>query len=283
MATADRGQDWFYYAPSKRNEQPQSAPAASQIPDLNCMETKGADQGDERGEKQPNRGVVYDSDTNYVKLAKQGGRKDLLVYRDPVTTTNKPVGYPWPDWFDHYEDPRNEDNQKDRPPAAKPDWSVHIEHKPTKQNSTTVSVRAPFQWPASLQEANHLPPIRKKKVKRSPTKPLAPSHHVVKQQKQQLQLPPVHNGPVAFNRLISMDYQREWFNARDKQEDERQLRARAQQAHKKQLTLKAIQTKKKPMYTEEVGKQELFKIKRFTNIPSKISDSLSQRKTNVDT
>ena len=43
---------------------------------------------------------VRDTDSKYVKLAKGGGRKDLLAYRQqkPVGT---PIDYPRVDWFDH--------------------------------------------------------------------------------------------------------------------------------------------------------------------------------------
>lgn len=68
-------------------------PPASQIPGL-CGDHPGAFPPDE-----PKRVVLRDTDSDYVRLAKLGGRQDLLRFRTPKPKSDKPVGYPRPDWY----------------------------------------------------------------------------------------------------------------------------------------------------------------------------------------
>lgn len=70
--------DWFYHAPHKRTETSEDTPAASQIPGLSGI-VKDSEQEDEWGETSSRRMVVYETDSKYVKLAKQGGRRGIMV------------------------------------------------------------------------------------------------------------------------------------------------------------------------------------------------------------
>jgi hypothetical protein len=259
MANDDiRGQDWFYYSPPRKSGFPKGAPPASQISGLNGVaEDPYLAREDDKSSR---RRAIHDTDSKYVKMAKQGGRKDLLSYREAPKTSEKPLGYPWPDWFD-YRGENSKDDDQDRPAPYRPDWAVHVEHKPSLGDEVALpDIRAPFRWNASFQEKAT---DRKKKVKKSPPKPPTQSHAVVKHQKGQIKLPPLDCGPVSFQRLMSMDYQKEWFSARDKHEQERQVKARAQQAHKHELTMKSVQSKKKTVNVEDTSKQELFKLTRY--------------------
>jgi hypothetical protein len=53
-------------------------------------------------ERQFRRKWIRDTDSNYIQLAKGGGRKNLLSYKDPPSDEQHQVGYPRVDWFDHY-------------------------------------------------------------------------------------------------------------------------------------------------------------------------------------
>lgn len=53
-------------------------------------------------ERQFRRKWIRDTDSKYIKLAKGGGRKNLLNYREPPSEKPEEVGYPRVDWFDHY-------------------------------------------------------------------------------------------------------------------------------------------------------------------------------------
>lgn len=84
---------WFYHTPNKaRKAEPIMVPPASQIPGLSAVAPEPEDQ-------ESVRGWIRDTDSDYVRLAKTGGRKDLLAYRDPKPCPDKPKNYPRVDWF----------------------------------------------------------------------------------------------------------------------------------------------------------------------------------------
>ncbi|CAK8674569.1 uncharacterized protein C7orf57 homolog [Clavelina lepadiformis] len=70
-----------------------SIPASSQIPGLSHVEPE---------EDLKRQNYIRESDSEYVKLAKQGGAKDLLSIPN-VERSNKPVDYPKSDWFGHHQ------------------------------------------------------------------------------------------------------------------------------------------------------------------------------------
>lgn len=92
--------DWYYHAPSKKAVQsPKAVPPASQIPGIGGLPDESAfPEGDDRHFR---RKWIRDTDSNYIKLAKGGGRKNLLAFRSPPLKTEEPVPYPRVDWFDH--------------------------------------------------------------------------------------------------------------------------------------------------------------------------------------
>ncbi|XP_035030315.1 uncharacterized protein C7orf57 homolog [Hippoglossus stenolepis] len=73
----------------------------SQIPGLSAITSFPHDEN-----AQGRRHIVRDTDSDYVKLAKQGGQKGLLWHE--VTVAAKPNAYTPPNWFFH----PSEDNSK---------------------------------------------------------------------------------------------------------------------------------------------------------------------------
>lgn len=65
------------------------------------------------------RGQIRESDSNYVKLSKQGGRKDLLQFGDPEPVEKTPTK-PQNSRFEHQKK-TPEEGQKN---LAKPDWKA---------------------------------------------------------------------------------------------------------------------------------------------------------------
>ena len=61
-------------------------------------------EGDDRHFR---RKWIRDTDSKYIKLAKGGGKKDLLTFRSPPVRAEEPLAYPRVDWFDH-EHPEDE-------------------------------------------------------------------------------------------------------------------------------------------------------------------------------
>ena len=68
-----------------------------------CVPSSQVDQ-----ELQSIRGTIKDTDSPYVVMAKTGGRKDLLVFKDRKPPAKEAQGYPRVDWF-YLEDNRLED------------------------------------------------------------------------------------------------------------------------------------------------------------------------------
>ena len=84
---------WFYHAPPKPEKRDRVvAPPPSQIPGLSNVSQLPP-------EHQSAHLVIRESDSKYIRLAKQGGRPDLLVMRTPEPPSCEPVGYPRCDWY----------------------------------------------------------------------------------------------------------------------------------------------------------------------------------------
>ena len=75
------------------------APPASQIPGIGGLKDEFANP--ENDDRHFRRKWIRDTDSKYIKLAKGGGRKNLLVFRSPPAKAEEPVPYPRVDWFDH--------------------------------------------------------------------------------------------------------------------------------------------------------------------------------------
>lgn len=92
--------EWFYHAPSKRTSKPaKQAPAASQIPGIGGLKDEFVNP--EQDDRHFRRKWIRDTDSKYIKLAKKGGRKNLLAFSSPPSKPEEPVPYPRVDWFDH--------------------------------------------------------------------------------------------------------------------------------------------------------------------------------------
>lgn len=80
--------DWYYHLPVKRSDKPVDVPPASQIPGLSDLR------------EPPNRHMpgarrywVKETDSEYVKLAKQGGRPGKLPMHTPGSPRRGPGGW----------------------------------------------------------------------------------------------------------------------------------------------------------------------------------------------
>lgn len=91
-------EDCFYHeaiATGNTSQEKQSAPAISQIPGWGCEDPSSSTQsfgGRRMG--------LFEHDSNYVRLAKQGGRANLLSHPESADITKKErVAYSKPDWM----------------------------------------------------------------------------------------------------------------------------------------------------------------------------------------
>ena len=114
---------WFYHAPAKtQSQEPVGVPPASQIPLLN---PDLAPSDDDRPKM-----WIRDSDSDYTKLAKMGGRQDLLSMRvNSGAPKPGPKAYPTVDWFYLQDNEREREEERvketDDYKFMLPDYMVH--------------------------------------------------------------------------------------------------------------------------------------------------------------
>ncbi|XP_057589567.1 uncharacterized protein C7orf57 homolog isoform X2 [Hippopotamus amphibius kiboko] len=151
--------DWYYHLPMKRSEKAMDAPPASQIPGLSDL--REAPNGHTLGAQ---RYWVKETDSEYVKLAKQGGQPDLLKHFAPGTRKGSPVAYSLPDWYVHHSKPPTAD-QRQVPTVSIPDYMVYEEFNPDQASGNYESRRGPFNFDMKTvwqREAEELEKEKKK-------------------------------------------------------------------------------------------------------------------------
>ncbi|KAK3729450.1 hypothetical protein QZH41_009994 [Actinostola sp. cb2023] len=237
--------DWYYHAPSKSssNNEPLEPPPASQIPGLSNF----IEEPDEMEERRFRRKWIRDSDSKYIKLAKGGGRQNLLSYKDPPPEQQAEVRYPRVDWFDHYNPEQAQGYTQPLPPVefhktkkiqprtkphrVLPEWYVHDqqqdvdekqdlddhtgqEYMYNKNKKTIVSFDNMSAWEreAKNEEADDgkrvkLPPIHNKKQMNN-----KPAKDLLSFPKRMVRAThTIDSNPVNFRHLLSMGYQKDWF------------------------------------------------------------------------
>ncbi|KAM6178289.1 uncharacterized protein C7orf57 homolog [Rhynchocyon petersi] len=223
--------DWYYHLPVKRSEKPVDAPPTSQIPGLSNL--REAQNGNTSATR---RYWIKETDSEYVKLAKQGGRPDLLKHFGPGTQKVSPVAYTVPDWYIHHSKPPTAE-QKDVPVISLPDYMVYEEFSPDKARGNYKSRRGPFDFDMKTvwqREAEELEK-EKKKVKlpaitsKNPSKVGTPVSST-ETSKNRLSFPPMpgqkNSSPTNFSKLISNGYKDEWLQHRSDSEKRTQQMSR---------------------------------------------------------
>ncbi|XP_060103756.1 uncharacterized protein C7orf57 homolog [Heteronotia binoei] len=300
--------DWYYHIPLKRSEEPVNSEVppqpTSQIPGL-------GDFGDPHDEITfgGRRKWIKDTDSEYVKLAKQGGRPDLLRHFTP-TPRKVPLGnYTAPDWYMHHSKPTGDD-AKSRG-SAMPDYMVHEEFK-SEQLASYEPKRGPFDFdmksvwqrdaedkenkekkeengiqvegsPSSTKEEIKLPAITPRYPHRTPQPMAAKEFHGGNR----LYFPPmpVHkkNEPVNFSKLMSSGYGDEWLQQREEwdkknsqpndslspSEYQKKIEKR-QKARKHTLSHKRMPRSQSGPEMGSQHKTPLFKLRIFRDTPGRI-------------
>ncbi|KAM6156384.1 uncharacterized protein C7orf57 homolog [Erethizon dorsatum] len=217
--------DWYYHLPAKRSEKAVGAPPASQIPGLSNL---GDSQ--DRNVLGARRYWIKDTDSEYVKLAKQGGRPDLLKHLAPGSRKGSPVAYALPDWYVHHSKPPTA-SQRPVPVVAMPDYMVYEEFHPSRANGSYESRRGPFDfdmktvWQREAEELDdkkkvRLPAINSKHLSKvgTPVGPRDPAGS-------RLSFPPMPGqkttSPTNFSKLISNGYKDEWLQQQQADSDKR--------------------------------------------------------------
>ncbi|XP_062943835.1 uncharacterized protein C7orf57 homolog [Cynocephalus volans] len=218
--------DWYYHLPVKRSEKAVDAPPASQIPGLSNL---GESQnGNTLGIR---RYWIKETDSEYVKLAKQGGRPDLLTHFVPGTRKGSPVAYSLPDWYIHHSKPPTANQQEVRA-VSMPDYMVYEEFNPDQTNGSYESRRGPYDfdmktvWQREAEELEkekkkvRLPAINSKYLSKVGT-PLGPKDPAGSR----LSFPAMPgqktSSPTNFSKLISNGYKDDWLQKQQVDSDRR--------------------------------------------------------------
>lgn len=273
MNNIDGGQVWYYYDIPELQPRQESQIPVSQIPVLNGV------KGEEINIPPPRRGGEG-IDSKYIALAKAGGRKDLLLYREKKK--NKEVKeYQRVDWFDHPDISPDVLVGKPRVRQAPIPPAVTGNKKPVSM----LTEDAPFgvdkfkTWGKTDEEDQDQYLTRQARKQREMNRtrappaplplpdPIFPTHKRVDK-------PPLGEvaDQVSFSHLLSHGYQVDW--GKDMAETRKQKmesKRRVEREQKEKLTQHLTDMKKNNATT--VPDKPLFKIKKFANVAPKVVNS----------
>ncbi|XP_066169443.1 uncharacterized protein C7orf57 homolog [Sylvia atricapilla] len=204
-------------------KKPEKSPLPSQIPGLSDLSRAPHEvpQSGYHGKR------IKETDSAYLKLAKQGGRPDLLKHYTPVVMTSSPATYAAPDWYSHCASPAGIEESRSYVPSL-PDYMDHREFMADDHHGNSYETRrGPFDFDTKSvwqREAEDKEKAEKKKVKLPPISPKYPSRMpTVSTNKEfsganKLSFPPMpaqrKSEAVNFSKLISNGYGTDWFQQR---------------------------------------------------------------------
>ncbi|XP_071822989.1 uncharacterized protein C7orf57-like isoform X2 [Apostichopus japonicus] len=308
MAGNSGTQDWFYHAPAKKDSKQAAVdyPAASQIPLIGgeLIITPDRDDG---GMK---RGWLRETDSKYVRLAKMGGRKDLLSIRTPPPKPDGPKAYPRVDWFDHQVEeqeentsPRkvylpdymvhegydssnpNEDSMGDRrPPVRRPPYSLQDGISAFKRDGDSVTNKT-VNLPEDVPHSKRFAKKNKKSEVDQMNKALAARRDSLTQKQKSIMKE--SDEPVIFGKLLSMGYKQDWNQQREKYYDHQRKVQDSQPSYKTQADAGKNKEPVTTEYREEINKtgKQIHTVKgakRFGMITSRIDSHWSHQRTTSD-
>ncbi|XP_027499878.1 uncharacterized protein C7orf57 homolog isoform X1 [Corapipo altera] len=167
---------------------------------------------------------IKDTDSAYVRLAKQGGQPDLLKHYTPVIMKSPSAAYAAPDWYLHHTSPPAMDEPWSSV-SSLPEYIIHREFKADDHHGNTYEARrGPFDFDTKSvwqRDAEDKENAEKKKVKLPAINPKYPSRMPnVSTSKEfsganKLSFPPVpvqrKIEAVNFSKLINNGYGTDWF------------------------------------------------------------------------
>uniref|UniRef100_A0ACB8FTH2 Uncharacterized protein n=1 Tax=Sphaerodactylus townsendi TaxID=933632 RepID=A0ACB8FTH2_9SAUR len=301
--------DWYYHVPLKRSEEP----ANSEVPPQPTSQIPGfGDFGDPHGEITfgGRRKWIKDTDSEYVKLAKQGGRPDLLRHFTPTPRKVSLGSYAAPDWYAHHSKPpadesksrvstmpdymTHEEFKNDQPAGYEPKrgpfdfdmksvWQRDAEDKENKEKKEENGVQVESSS-SNTKEEIKLPAITPRYPHRTPQPATAKEFHGGNR----LYFPPMpahtKNQPVNFSKLISSGYGDEWLQQRDEWEKKNsqpndpvlpsEYQEKVEKRQKARKHTWSYKRKPRPQSGPEMGTQHKkphFKLRIFRDTPARIN------------
>ncbi|KAM5158266.1 uncharacterized protein C7orf57 homolog [Mantella aurantiaca] len=224
--------DWYYHVPLKHIEK-KSEPAlhpTSQIPGLSELAEPHNDLMSGSRKK-----WIRDTDSEYVKLAKQGGRPDLLKHMTSAPKKTAPISYAPPDWYT-YENLTPPPEPATAPLRNVPDYMIHEEFNTEQSEQQYETRKGPFDfdqktiWQRDSEETeieNHhdkkvkLPAIKHDNIVTVSGKGPPPTKTRNDRPGKKCFFPPMpgnKNDAVHFGKLLSNGYGDEWLSQHGEQE-----------------------------------------------------------------
>lgn len=295
---------WFYHAPAKKkNTERVDYPAPSNIPGI------GFDEPGSLEPEQVKEMMFRETDSQYIRLAKMGGRKDLLAFTpERYQTKQQEKGYPRNEWF-YLEDNRIEDEEKKAQEEKEwefllPEYMVHKVYRPSFEDpSTPTRSAAPFhtekhsvmdQGKSATDKTVKIPEVRRPGYGVRNQKPPLPQQKMPPREKafkpkeseanslaQKMALPSEQQDPTSMMKLLSGEYEREWYSklAEHGKQGSRGLdhgRTRSTKGSGVPHGQKSAGDSRTELQNAsqkikpQPEEKELFKLARFKNIPSKL-------------
>ncbi|RLW13396.1 hypothetical protein DV515_00000012, partial [Chloebia gouldiae] len=164
---------------------------------------------------------MKETDSAYMRLAKQGGQPDLLKHYTPVVMKSPPAAYAAPDWYSHCANPSGIEKPRTCV-SSLPDYMVHRDFMADDHHGNSYETRrGPFEFDTKSVwqwEAKDKENAEKKKVKLPPIVPKYPSRiPAVSTNKEfsgenKLSFPPMQrkSEAVNFSKLITNGYGTDW-------------------------------------------------------------------------
>ncbi|KFV95091.1 Uncharacterized protein C7orf57, partial [Eurypyga helias] len=194
-------------------------PPASQIPGLNDLAKASHEMPSGCRRK-----WIKETDSAYVRLAKQGGQPDLLKHYSPVKMKSSPAAYALPDWYTHSSNPPAVSEPRSYV-SSLPGYMIHRGFKAGDHHGNSCEPRrGPFDFDVKTvwqRDAEDKENTEKKKVKLPAINPKYPNRMPnVSTNKEfsgenKLFFPPMpaqrKREAVNFSKLISNGYGTEWF------------------------------------------------------------------------
>jgi len=268
-------QDWFYHSPHSKNTIELAGPIVSQVFEDVNESTQAAHDA------QFKRKWIRDTDTDYVRLAKEGGRKDLFQYRAHKRAENGPVLYPRCDWFDHDRDENQLDEINNNKNVTRiPEWYAHEEFVSSNQASVAANKRplVGFDdmtiWQRQNENSN-LPSVKAFKNFKDRRSQSSKTLNEV-----YAKLPKIHprggrkksvdNGEIGC--IMTYAYQKEFIE----ESKDRSIEIKNKKKEEKRLqqikTVKECEIWKKRVPKERTVKP-MFKLTRFDNVSARIDNN----------
>ncbi|GFR77972.1 hypothetical protein ElyMa_005838200 [Elysia marginata] len=227
---------WFYHAPAKKTiTEKVDYPAPSNIPGI------GFDEPGSLEPEQVKEMMFRETDSQYIRLAKMGGRKDLLAFTpERYRAKQQETGYPRNEWY-YLEDNRIEDEEKKAQEEKEwefllPEYMVHKAYRPSFEDpSTPTRSAAPYhtekhsimdQGKSATDKTVKIPEVRRPGYGvRNQKPPLAQqkmpprekafkpkeSEHFESRNGQKMTMPTEREDPTSMMKLLSGEYEREWY------------------------------------------------------------------------